>query len=130
MAFDEFLGLVVLISFIANYILAKKQERSIKGVLIISLFTFAFPVTIFLYFTHKKQMDKIKNSNKYWDEKFAYSSIEDIPGLTENKLKALKEQFPTTNDIVNADTAEITKVPGISEKIANAIKIRISKELN
>ena len=130
MTFEGFFGWVFIICFIANYILAKKQERSIKGVLIISFFTFAFPVTIFLYVTRKKQMDKIKNRNKYWDEVFAYESIEDIPGLTENKLKALKEQFPTTNDIVNADTAEITKVPGISEKIANAIKIRISKKLN
>ena len=130
MTFEGFFGWVSIICFIATYILAKKQERSIKGVLIISFFTFAFPVTIFLYVTRKKQMDKIKNRNKYWDEVFAYESIEDIPGLTENKLKALKEQFPTTNDIVNADTAEITKVPGISEKIANAIKIRISKKLN
>ncbi len=59
------------------------------------------------------------------DEWFAYSSIEDILGLSENKLKALKDQFPTTIDIVNADIEELTKVPGISKKIANGIKIRI-----
>ena len=72
-------------------------------------------------------MEKVKNRQKYLDEDewFAYSSIEVILGLSENKLKALKDQFPTTIDIVNADIEELTKVPGISKKIANAIKIRI-----
>jgi excinuclease ABC subunit C len=49
------------------------------------------------------------------------SALEDIPGVGSARRKALMRHFPSMEAIRSADAAELTKVPEITEKVAEEI---------
>ena len=54
------------------------------------------------------------------------SVLEEVPGVGEKKRKLLYEHFGELDAIKRASIEELTEVPGITEKIARAIKERLA----
>jgi excinuclease ABC subunit C len=50
------------------------------------------------------------------------SALDEIPGIGAKRKRALLAYFPRITDIRNANIAELAKVPGITESIAEAIR--------
>ena len=64
----------------------------------------------------------IKYHRKLRDKEITKSALDDIPGIGEAKKKALLKEFKSVENIKKQDVAALTKVNGITDKLAQKIR--------
>ncbi|MEM4534993.1 MAG: helix-hairpin-helix domain-containing protein [Desulfurococcaceae archaeon] len=122
------------ISSLAGAVLKRAPEGNSGVVNVICLST-PFDTALFIHYLHEKvvnqdlfRIPKVAVKRKASLEERQLTVLMSLPGIGEERARALLKRFKTLKNVINASFDELLSVPGIGEKTAKEILKVVNSE--